>query len=276
MAGPQSHIDFTLVEWNIAMAAHKKATALATLSPSIAVLPECADLDKSLPALGAIGATDGLWAGSLVNKGLGVFAFADWSLSLDESYDPGFPWLLPVHLTGPAHIRLLAVWDMHHRGNGQPEASRAGSARASVSHYAPFLTGDANVIIASGDFNNAVRWDRPRGTHKWADLVALYAELGLVSAYHHTRGCAQGEEPEPTHWWQRNPTKTYHIDYTFVSRPDLITGVSLGSHDTWIAHSDHSPMSVHLRLPVSAASPRRGSTTAPPPVVPGGTPSAPR
>ena len=47
--------------------------------------------------------------------------------------------------------------------------------------------------------------------------------------------------------WAANIDASYHIDYTFVSRPDAVEHVKVGSHEAWIAHSDHSPMTVNLR-----------------------------
>jgi endonuclease/exonuclease/phosphatase family metal-dependent hydrolase len=46
-----------------------------------------------------------------------------------------------------------------------------------------------------------------------------------------------------------NISTTYHIDYTFVSRPEAIEAVTMGLHADWIAHSDHSPMTIGLRIP---------------------------
>ncbi|WP_319455383.1 MULTISPECIES: hypothetical protein [unclassified Mycobacterium] len=46
----------------------------------------------------------------------------------------------------------------------------------------------------------------------------------------------------------KNAETTYHIDYTFVSPPDAIETVSVGAYAEWIKHSDHSPMTVDLRV----------------------------
>lgn len=253
---PSGRAGLRLVEWNIAMGLAKKAHPLAGLRPTIAVLPECAHLSQSMPILERLGATDGQWVGSLPNKGLAVFTFDGWTLDVDDSYDPGYPWLLPLHVRGPQHLplhlRLLAVWEMNQRGKGYESARRQGGARASVEHYTPFLTGEADAVLVSGDFNNAVLWDRPRKTFNFADLIAAYANLGLTSAYHHVNGCEQGEEADPTHWWRRSSDTTFHIDYTFISTPESVTSVSLGAFEDWIAYSDHSPMTLTLDLTTAA------------------------
>ncbi len=54
---------------------------------------------------------------------------------------------------------------------------------------------------------------------------------GFVSAYHFHHRCERGAEPDPTLWWLKNLDTTYHIDYTFVSRPEAIEDVTTGSHE---------------------------------------------
>ena len=49
----------------------------------------------------------------------------------------------------------------------------------------------------------------------------------------------------------RKEDATYHIDYTFVSRPDAIKNVVTGSFSDWIAYSDHSPTIIDLDVPCS-------------------------
>jgi len=71
---------------------------------------------------------------------------------------------------------------------------------------------------------------------------------GYVSAYHHHRECERGAESDPTLWWTRNIDKPYHIDYTFVFRPEAVEAVTVGSHADWLAHSDHCPMTVELSI----------------------------
>jgi endonuclease/exonuclease/phosphatase family metal-dependent hydrolase len=46
----------------------------------------------------------------------------------------------------------------------------------------------------------------------------------------------------------KNIDTIYHIDYTFVSRSNAVDAVTVGSHADWLANSDHSPMTVDLRV----------------------------
>ncbi|WP_024445209.1 endonuclease/exonuclease/phosphatase family protein [Mycolicibacterium iranicum] len=248
-----------LVEWNVAMSLHTKAHLLAALNPTVAVLPESAGTASARDALQAVGATSVEWIGGNQNKGLSVAAFNGWQLAIDDDYDHGFQWVMPVHVTGPGHIRLLAVWDMNHRGTGHLLARQLGACRASIDHYEQFLSGPADLVIISGDFNNSVRWDKPTKRAKFGDFMDQLEARGFVSSYHHTRGCERGAEPDPTLWWTRNADKPYHIDYTFVSRPEAVQTVTVGAHSDWLSYSDHSPVTVDLRV-----SPRADLVAGPP------------
>lgn len=153
---------------------------------------------------------------------------------------------MPVNVTGPIQIRLLAVWEMHNRGTGHLSARRLGACRASINHYQNFLSGPADLAVISGDFNNSVYWDTPSKRVKFGDFMDQLEARGFVSAYHHARRCRRGAEPEATLWWTRNADKPFHIDYTFISRPEAVGTVTVGTHTDWLAHSDHSPMTVDL------------------------------
>jgi len=241
-------VPIRLVEWNVNMALHTKAHALAGLQPSIAVLPESAHPERNGGALKAVGATSMCWTGGNTNKGLLVAAFGDWELRVDESFDPGYQWVLPIHATGPRVVRLLAVWDMNHRGSGHDSARKLGSCRASMEHYADFLAGDSDLTVISGDFNNSIYWDKPGSAIKFGDFMDQLGSRGFVSAYHHHTQCARGAEPDASLWWTKNVDKPYHVDYTFVDRPDAVDAVTMGTHADWLSYSDHSPMTVDLSL----------------------------
>ena len=245
-------IPIRVVEWNVAMALHRKAHLLPDLAPSIAILPETAHPDRTRPALEDAGATKSStavqWIGANKHKGLSAVAFDGLDLRIDDSYDEGYQWVLPVHVIGPRRIRLLAVWDMGNRGKGHDSARALGSCRASLAHYAEFLDGDADLTVISGDFNNSVHWDTQETEAKFGDFMDELESRGFASAYHLKRECGRGAEPEHTLWWRKNVNAAYHIDYTFVRPADTIQNVNVGSVEDWLDHSDHPPMTVDLRL----------------------------
>lgn len=248
---PDATLPVRVVEWNVAMSLHKKAHLLSDLEPTIAVLPESAKTERTRNALRDIGATSIRWIGTNPNKGLLAASFGEWQLDVDASYDPGYQWVLPLHLSGPRHLRVLAVWEMDRRGTGYPEARQRGSVRVALPHYADFLAGDADLSLISGDFNASVIWDKPGKLRNFGDLNRELKYRGFVSVYHHHHGWNLGAEPDPTLWWRRKEDATYHIDYTFVSRPDAIKSVVTGSFSDWIACSDHSPTIIDLDVPCS-------------------------
>ena len=175
-------ISVRIVEWNVAMSVSSKAHLLADLSPTIAILPESAHPDRTRQALEAIGATAVKWIGAKPTKGLSAVAFAGWQLRIDDSYDPGYQWVMPLHLGGPREIRVLAVWDRNHRGGGHETARKLGACRASMAHYEEFLSRDADLTLISGDFNNSVFWDKPKGRTKFGDFMDQMESRGFVSA----------------------------------------------------------------------------------------------
>lgn len=183
-----------------------------------------------------------------MNKGLSVVAFDGWDFRLDEDYDEGYEWVMPVHVIGPRRIRLLAVWDMGKRGNGYESARILGSCRASLSRYGEFLKGDADLTVISGDFNNSVYWDTPE---KSVEVRRLHGRPGVTRL--------RQRLPLQAPVWARGGARTdtvveeerrrgYHIDYTFVRPGDAVEAVAVGSYEDWITYSDHPPMTVNLRL----------------------------
>lgn len=132
-------VPIRVVEWNAALALHRKAHLLADLAPIVAILPEIAHPDKTKTALEAVGATKSptsvQWIGANTNMGLSVVGFNGWDLRLDESYR----WVFSVHVIGPRQIKLSALWDMHDQGKGHQFARGLGACRASLSHHSDFM-----------------------------------------------------------------------------------------------------------------------------------------
>jgi endonuclease/exonuclease/phosphatase family metal-dependent hydrolase len=107
-----------------------------------------------------------------------------------------------------------------------------------------------------GDLNTNLFWDshHPAGENHTA-LMDLTEKLGLVSAYHHFFGEAQGAETRPTCYllWKRE--RPYHLDYCFVPKSwaSRIRRVEVGTFEEWQKHSDHRPLLVELSPPSPSA-----------------------
>ena len=104
-------------------------------------------------------------------------------------------------------VHLLGVWAQN-ASEGNLRKDNPGFLQRALRRYRRFLR-SAPAVVA-GDFNNHVRWDRPGWRMNHANEVRALARLGLVSAYHVSRGIAPGDEPEPTFYWRRTAIRGGH------------------------------------------------------------------
>ena len=228
-----------LLVWNCSGRLHDKLHDLAELAPDIAVLAECACPEVFLRRIrpGDLAARDLLWDGTHPSRGLLVATFGSWRARLSPSHRPRSASTLPVQLSGPASLSLVAVWarppkpDVGYRSG--PEPLREGLLR-----LLPALTGGPAIV--AGDFNRALA--RPTG------LRALLDDAGLVSAYHHVRGVRPGEEAEATFYRLRRYPSRHHLDHVLVDRTLAagIRAVEIHTGARWSAWSDHAPLVVEL------------------------------
>ena len=125
-------------------------------------------------------------------------------MRLAQSYHPSLRYIAPVHVGGPTHCNLLAVWAQNASAGGIRK-HQLGPLRRGLSRYRSFL-GERPAVIA-GDLNSNTIWDKPGWRINHSTKVRILEEnFGLVSAYHTIRGEAHGQESEPTLDW-RDRTK---------------------------------------------------------------------
>jgi len=234
------------------MALHRKWDALLSLKPDIAVISECANFEQ-LTARGDVPDLSGppLWMGRNKHKGLGVFTFNGYSAHPAETFHQSLCYILPLHIEGPVQCNLIGVWAQN-ASAGLTRKHQAGPFRRALTKYKTFLTQEPCLI--AGDLNNNIFWDKPgwRANHQTAvDILETY---GLTSAYHHTRGEAQGAESTPTLYWRdrKKDGPTYHIDYIFLPTDwaDGIKELSVGSFEDWCGSglSDHVPIVMDITV----------------------------
>jgi hypothetical protein len=78
-----------LVAWNCNMALHRKADALLSLRPDIAVISECAEPERLFrTGCSTWIETEPVWIGRHATKGLAVFTFNGYQAELSDSYWP--------------------------------------------------------------------------------------------------------------------------------------------------------------------------------------------
>ena len=228
------------------MALHRKWDALLAIKPDIAIISETANPDiLHHRGLQKFDDKACIWMGKNPNKGLGVFAFNGFGLSLHKPFYPYLNYILPVHVSGPVHFNLLAVWAQN-ASAGITRKHQMGPLRRGMGKYDAFLRNSPSVI--AGDLNNNKFWDKKGWRCNHMTMVEIAAKQGLHSVYHATREEEHGAEREPTHYW-RDRIKdgpTYHIDYIFASDPILshTRTLSVGTFEDWCGNklSDHVPL----------------------------------
>ncbi|WP_156959009.1 endonuclease/exonuclease/phosphatase family protein [Labrenzia sp. DG1229] len=228
------------------MALHRKVEALLSQKPDIAVVSECARPD----ILAERGVTDleacsVLWMGENPHKGLGIFAFNDFTVSRVEPFYPTLRFVLPARVEGPRTFNLLAVWAQN-ASAGITRKHQSGPLRRALTRYKAFIHSGPTVI--GGDWNSNAIWDKPGWRINHMSKVNLLEGMGLSSAYHAIQEEEHGRETIPTHYWRdrRIDGPTYHIDYVFAPLPWLrkVKEFEIGTFDDWIGNglSDHVPL----------------------------------
>jgi exodeoxyribonuclease-3 len=237
-----------IVAWNCNMALHRKYEHLLSLQPDIAVISECANAELIAQKITSFRPSSSIWIGDNRHKGLAVFTFGPFKAMLSPIYQEHFPYIAPIEIDGPKRFNLLAVWACHAKKNSYE--AKLGPLRRAICAYQAFI--ECAPTVVAGDFNDNVQWDKPTKINKHSTNVSELTALGLRSAYHYSRGVAQGSETEPTLYWRdrRNSGPRYHIDYCFI--PDAwtesISAVTVGKFDDWVGTglSDHVPLIVDV------------------------------
>jgi exodeoxyribonuclease-3 len=231
-----------IVTWNCQMGLDKKADALLSLNPDVAVVPECSK-QSTLHLCERSCKT--LWFGSNPHKGLGVICRNDWdSREIQPPTDKDHKWIVPVEVLAPTPFTLLAVWAC--RAGMRKADNYIGQVhRAITSHHEWFGRGP---VVVAGDLNSNTIWDseRPVGNH--SDVVKFLEERGLVSVYHEYFDEPQGRESRPTLYLYRRHDKPFHLDYIFVPRAWTrgLHLVEVGEFGKWSKLSDHCPLLVEV------------------------------
>ena len=228
-----------LVIWNCQGGLHRNIVAIEALQPDLAIIQECECPDRLRSREAAWHARPVVWCGDSPIRGLAVISFTGAQLEGDAAHAPSLKHLLPVVVTGAHNFRLLAVWT---KEDAEQRAMYIGQAVVGVQRYASFIAGDATVVV--GDFNSNQIWDRPGRPYRHAERVDILARQGLVSAYHHHHGEAQGDETRNTYYMYRELEHSFHIDYCFVPWVWMpyVKSVQVKAYADWRCMCDHCPM----------------------------------
>lgn len=232
--------DVRIVSWNCCQAFRRKWEYVDAFEPDILVVPEAECIAKQ-PAELLQRYPHHAWVGDNDNKGLLILAASPYPLAIHDAYNNEHRYVLPLNVHGAPEFSLLAVWTQ--RDNGISYTQHLSRALEEYQHLL-----ERDVVIV-GDFNANAIWDhehRRDVTH--SENVAWLQERGILSAYHHLTGEAQGEETAQTHAFRRDADNTFHIDYCFASKALVGPSSSAAVRPVaeWIGLSDHGPLVADL------------------------------
>jgi exonuclease III len=227
------------------MAFRKKANHILQYKPDIIVVPECEHPNKITYSAHLAKPTGVLWFGTNQHKGLGVFAYNKYKLTLLDVHNPDFKIIAPIAVTGHGYnITLFAIWA---NNPGDADGQYVEQIWKAIHYYENILNN--KQVILTGDFNSNSIWDRKRRAGNHTNVVKFLEAKGVVSAYHCQHKLQHGREQHPTFYFYRHKDKFYHLDYCFLSA-DLMKkmqSVEIGEYDFWATHSDHVPVIVTLK-----------------------------
>ena len=209
------------------------------LNADICIIQECENPELSQHSKYQDWAKNYVWIGDTKNKGLAVFARPgielkklDWT---NKFKDYNVKHFLACRINHD--FDLLAVWT--HRNNS-PNFGYIGQ----LWKYLQVNKESMKDVIIAGDFNSNSKWDQWDRWWNHSDVVNELSELGIESFYHKYTGEQQGEETQPTLYFQRKLERQYHIDYVFGAKrfSDRLKKIEIGNSDKWIEISDHMPI----------------------------------
>ncbi len=234
-----------VITWNCNMAFRKKYKNILSYKPDLLIVPECEHPSNFKDTF----YSDVVWIGNNNKKGLGVFSFNEFKISLHKSYCEDFKYILPIEVTknNEKIMNLIAVWAQDNIEN--PKRRYIGNIWCALNYYKDLFK---EPVIIAGDFNWNVIWDRGKSSlyGTLTDVINLLKQYGIYSTYHSIpdaifgTNAVFGSEKDPTLFLLKNKEKTYHIDYIFTSQNFIndLESCIIGKHKNWIALSDHMPV----------------------------------
>jgi len=229
-----------IITWNCNMAFRKKAKLILSYQPDILVIPECEHPDKFNFDIDFPKPTSALWFGKNQNKGLGIFSYHDFELTVLDDHNENLRMIVPIRVNKcNINFNLFAIW----ANNPEDKDGQYVEQVWKALHHYDYLISQTNTILI-GDFNSNTIWDKPRRIGNHSAVVKRLEDKGIYSVYHSHYKKNQGLEAHPTLYLYRHQNKPYHLDYCFVSEDLLqnLQSVEIGEYDYWTKHSDHVPI----------------------------------
>ena len=228
------------------MAFRKKAAAVLAYKPDIVVVQECEHPDHLLFDTDTPKPRDTLWFGTNKHKGLGIFSYGNYRLTLLGNHNPALRLIVPIAVhRGRFRFTLYAIWA---NNPDDPDGQYVEQVWKAIHHYDQQLNNKRTML--AGDFNSNTIWDRKYRAGNHSNVVKVLAEKGICSAYHLHYNQTQGREEHPTFYLYRHTDKPYHLDYCFISADmaDKLQSVEIGDYDRWTPLSDHTPVIITFQF----------------------------
>lgn len=224
-----------ILTWNCNLQYLKKSKQLDSFNADVLIIQEC----ESLPSDYKPG-YQLFWVGNNDKKGLAVLVRGANSFIVKNEIND-FAYFLPIQTDFGL---VIGVWSFNRRAK-KFGSKVSGYIVDALEAFENVISSNTRVVIA-GDFNNGPRWDL-RGFHR-NNFRLIQSELmnrGFSSAYHSAFSEEPGSEKLGTHFHQRNPQKSFHIDYIY-SKGFRVAGVQLEEFTNWKEFSDHVPLAAEL------------------------------
>ncbi|WP_100615035.1 endonuclease/exonuclease/phosphatase family protein [Confluentibacter citreus] len=228
-----------IITWNCNMSFRKKAEFILNENPDIIIVPESESPEKLRFKKGMTLPNDVFWYGDNPNKGIGVYSYSDFKISISYLHNPDFRYVIPLSIkSNDLEFVLIAIWCQ------KPKSSdNYGTHTWNAINYYSELLSNEKVIIA-GDFNSSSIWDKKNREANHSNIVYKLKDIGIESVYHLFYNEEQGKESNATLFMHRKIERPYHIDFCFASNYFInrLKYVSIGKYETWTQLSDHKPV----------------------------------
>lgn len=222
------------------MAFRNKSRFIEHYKPDILIVPECEHPNKLKFDSNCIPPNEFFWYGTNLNKGLGVFSYTNFKISLLNFHEERYKMILPLEVKNDnSTYTIFAIW----ANNPQDKNYQyIGQVWKAINFYQNQINNINTLLI--GDFNSNTIWDKYYRDYNHSTVVNILAQKGIESIYHQYFKQQHGKEIYPTLYLYRHQNKPYHIDYCFASTDMLkkLKKVQVGEYEDWIKLSDHMPL----------------------------------
>ena len=221
-----------IISWNCSGKFREKFSLLKDLDADILVIQECENPQRYPKSDYESFSENFIWIGENQNKGLGIFARKEISIS-NNNWD-SFCLRNFISVRVNNEFDVLAVWAC------SPYIEEYFIYQAINFHKY------TKEMVIIGDFNSNAIWDKKHSPRDHSAVVNQLNDIGLVSAYHTVNKEFQGKETKNTFFLYRHSDKGYHIDYAFVQENNLMNFEILDS-TKWLNYSDHIPIVLKIK-----------------------------